>query len=76
VLEAEAAREARRQAVLEDAMRERAEAERPPSIDTARTARTAAARDAGADFARMGYVDDAEIEAHVRDLLTRRAAGQ
>jgi hypothetical protein len=26
------------------------------------------------DFARMGYVDDAEIEAHVRDLLSRRAA--
>ncbi|MHC3000464.1 large exoprotein [Microbacterium sp. HJ5] len=67
VLEAEAAREALRQAALEDAMRERAEAQRPPSIEVARTAR--------ADFARMGYVDDAEIEAHVRDLLTRRAAG-
>ncbi len=70
VLEAEAARAALRQAALEQAMRDRAEAQRPPSIDTARTART------GTDFSRMGYVDDAEIEAHVRDLLTRRASGQ
>jgi hypothetical protein len=70
VLEAEAARASLRQAALEQAMRDRAEAQRPPSIDTARTART------GTDFSRMGYVDDAEIEAHVRDLLTRRASGQ
>ena len=26
-------------------------------------------------YARMGYVDDAEIEAHVRRMLTQRAAG-
>jgi hypothetical protein len=45
----------------------------PPSIDTARTARTASAE---SEYARMGYVDDAEIEAHVRQLLTRRAAGE
>lgn len=70
VIEAEAARESLRQAALEEAMRERAEAQRPPSIDTARVARAAAS-----DFSRMGYVDDAEIEAHVRDLLSRRAAG-
>lgn len=70
VLEAEAARESLRQAALETAMREREEAQRPPSIDTARVARAA-----GSDFARMGYVDDAEIEAHVRELLTRRAVG-
>lgn len=70
VLEAEAAREALRQAALEEAIRERAEAQRPPSIDTARGARSA-----GTDFSRMGYVDDAEIEAHVRDLLARRAVG-
>ena len=70
VLAAEAARESVRQAALEEAMRERAEAQRPPSIDTARVARAG-----GADFARMGYVDDAEIEAHVRDLLSRRASG-
>ena len=71
VLEAEAAREALRQAALEEAMRERAAAQRPPSIDTARVARSA-----GTDYAGMGYVDDAEIEAHVRDLLSRRASGQ
>lgn len=81
VLDAEAARAALRQAALEEAMRERAEAQRPPSIDTARVARTAApppaaATSQGADYTRMGYVDDAEIEAHVRDLLARRAAGQ
>ena len=70
VLDAEAAREALRQAALEESLRERAEAQRPPSIDTARPART------GTDFSRMGYVDDAEIEAHVRDLLSRRAVGQ
>jgi hypothetical protein len=70
VLEAEAARESLRQAALEEAMREREEAQRPPSIDTARVARTG-----GSEFARMGYVDDAEIEAHVRDLLSRRASG-
>jgi hypothetical protein len=72
VLDAQAARTALRQAALEEAMRVRAEEQRPPSIDTARTARTAPS---GTDYARMGYVDDAEIEAHVRELLTRRAAG-
>ena len=30
---------------------------------------------AASPFATMGYVDDAEIEAHVRDLLAKRAAG-
>jgi hypothetical protein len=35
----------------------------------------AAAPAASSPFARMGYVDDAEIEAHVRDLLAKRAAG-
>ena len=49
-------------------MRERAEAQRPPSIDTARPA-------AASEFSRMGYVDDAEIEEHVRRLLERRASG-
>jgi len=72
VLDAQAARAALRQAALEEAMRARAEEQRPPSIEVARTSRTASS---GADYARMGYVDDAEIEAHVRDLLTRRAAG-
>ncbi len=41
----------------------------------------AASADAGertaeaSPYARMGYVDDAEIEAHVRRLLAQRAAG-
>ncbi|WP_217181908.1 hypothetical protein [Streptomyces sp. AC495_CC817] len=30
---------------------------------------------ASSPYAKMGFVDDAEIEAHVRDLLARRAAG-
>ena len=30
---------------------------------------------ASSPFSTMGYVDDAEIEAHVRDLLAKRAAG-
>ncbi|MEI3842788.1 MULTISPECIES: hypothetical protein [Microbacterium] len=30
---------------------------------------------ASSPYARMGFVDDAEIEAHVRQLLARRAAG-
>jgi hypothetical protein len=71
VLDAEAAREALRAAALEESMRQRAEAQAPPSIDTARVARAG-----GLDVSRMGYVDDAEIEAHVRDLLARRASGQ
>ncbi len=71
VLDGAAARAALRQAALEESMRERAERAAPPSIDTARRARAAEP-----DFARMGYVDDAEIEAHVRRLLERRAVGQ
>ncbi|MBT2473052.1 hypothetical protein J7E68_00235 [Microbacterium sp. ISL-103] len=35
----------------------------------------AAAPAASSPFARMGYVDDAEIEAHGRHLLAKRAAG-
>ncbi|WP_137843777.1 large exoprotein [Microbacterium sp. 2FI] len=71
VLDAEAAREALRTAALEESIRQRAEAQAPPSIGTARAARSGAL-----DVSRMGYVDDAEIEAHVRDLLARRASGQ
>ena len=71
VLDAAAAREALRQAALEDAVRQRAAELQPPSIDTARTARRAAA--AAPTFA--GEADDAEIEAHVRELLRSRAAG-
>jgi len=65
LLDAEAEREALRHAAIEDEMRRRAEAQRPPSI---------AARAASAP--RGGFADDAEIEAHVRELLARRAVGQ
>ncbi|MDE0547082.1 large exoprotein [Microbacterium sp. C7(2022)] len=82
VLDGEAARDALRRAALEEDIRQRADAQKPPSIDTARVARAAAGegRNGDADaapsaYSRMGYVDDAEIEAHVRELLARRAAG-
>jgi hypothetical protein len=70
VLDAAAAREALRQAALEDRLRQRAASLQPPSIDTARTARRAAA---ASEFVRTGPVDDAAIEAHVRQLLASRA---
>lgn len=63
LLDAEEAREALRQSALEESLRQQVEAQRPPSIDTARVARAK-------------LTDDADIEAHVRDLLARRAAGQ
>ncbi len=65
LLDAAEAQEALRQAALEEAMRRRAEEQRPPSIDSARRA----------SLARGAQSDDAEIEAHVRELLARRAAG-
>ncbi|WP_243233558.1 large exoprotein [Microbacterium sp. CIAB417] len=72
VQDAADAREALRRAAVEEAKRERAEQAAPPSIDTARVAKAPEE----SPFARMGYVDDAEIEDHVRRLLsTRRAAG-
>lgn len=73
LLDAEAAREELRHAAREEALRARAEAQRPPSIEVARAARAAAPE---SEYSRMGYVDDAEIEAHVRQLLARRAAGE
>ncbi|MEU1972812.1 large exoprotein [Microbacterium sp. NPDC019599] len=70
VLDVVDARQALREAALEEAMRARTEAEQPPSIAAARRSRAAEG-----EFSRMGYVDDAEIEDHVRRLLERRAAG-
>ena len=61
VLAAAAEREQLRQAALDEALVERAEQQRPPELDSAR-------------LARMGRVDDAEIEAHVRALLASRAS--
>lgn len=68
VLDGAAARDALRRVALDDAIRERAEQAAPPSIDTARRVRPAATL--------AGPAGDAEIEAHVRSLLERRAAGQ
>ena len=73
VLDGAAAHEALRQAAIDQAMRERAEQAAPPSIETARRTHAASAQP---DFSRMGYVDDAAIEEHVRALLERRASGQ
>ncbi|MCX6501636.1 MAG: large exoprotein [Microbacterium sp.] len=78
VLDAAAARQALREVALEEAMRERVAQTAPPSIAVARAERESEQRPAASasPFAAMGYVDDAEIEAHVRQLLTqRRAAG-
>lgn len=67
--------EALRQAAREEALRSRAAELQPPSIAVARRAHDEAAATAPSRFAGMGYVDDAEIEAHVRQLLAKRAAG-
>ncbi len=72
VRDAADAREALRRAAFEEAKRVRAEKAAPPSIAVARTPEKAEPASA---FARMGYVDDAEIEAHVRKLLQDRRAG-
>lgn len=61
------AQEERRKAARVAALRERAE-----QIAPAAPAQIPAA---SSPYARMGFVDDAEIEAHVRELLSRRAAG-
>jgi len=65
VLAAAAERERLRQAALDEPLVERAELQRPPELDSVRLD--------SARLARMGRVDDAEIEAHVRALLASRA---
>lgn len=68
VLDEQAAREALRAAARERAVAEElAAASAPTPIETARPA-------AASPYVGMGYVDDAEIEDHVRRLLERRAA--
>ncbi|MDR6868891.1 hypothetical protein J2Y69_003517 [Microbacterium resistens] len=69
----ERAREAARLAELQ----RRAELLAPPATAPAEISEAASAKAATVEspYARMGYVDDAEIEAHVRRLLTQRAAG-
>jgi hypothetical protein len=70
VLAAAAEREQLRQAAIDEPLVERAEQQRPPELDSVRTD---SARLDSARLARMGRVDDAEIEAHVRALLASRA---
>ncbi len=66
------AREAARAAELQ----RRAEQIAPPApVELPVAAETPAAVAQESPYARMGYVDDAEIEAHVRQLLAQRAAG-
>jgi len=67
------AQEERRKAVRLAALRERAEQMAAAAAPVELPAAPAAA--SASPYARMGFVDDAEIEAHVRELLTRRAAG-
>lgn len=62
------AQQARRDAARRADLRERAERLAP-------AAPVAIPAAADSPYARMGFVDDAEIEAHVRELLARRAAG-
>ncbi|OAN38859.1 hypothetical protein [Microbacterium sp. H83] len=61
------AQEERRKAARVAALRERAE-QMAPAAPVQLPA-------ASSPYARMGFVDDAEIEAHVRELLAKRAAG-
>ncbi len=70
VLDEVDAREALRQAAVAEAIRDEAARRQPASLEATRAARTAEP-----DFARMGVVDDREIEDHVRRLLQQRAAG-
>ncbi|WP_136041118.1 MULTISPECIES: hypothetical protein [unclassified Microbacterium] len=61
------AQEQRRKAARVAALRERAE-QMAPAAPVQLPA-------ASSPYAKMGFVDDAEIEAHVREMLSRRAAG-
>ncbi|WP_299091287.1 large exoprotein [uncultured Microbacterium sp.] len=69
VLDQADARAALRRAALEEAMRARAERALPTSLDAARAARVD-------EFAGGAAAGDDAIEAHVRQLLERRASGQ
>ncbi|MDT0158573.1 hypothetical protein Q9R19_13160 [Microbacterium sp. ARD32] len=73
------AQEERRRAERRAELRRRAEELAPPAptplAPVARAERMEQADAAESPYARMGVVDDAEIEAHVRELLARRAAG-
>ncbi|GAA3942219.1 hypothetical protein GCM10022383_20090 [Microbacterium soli] len=66
--------EERRRAARREELRRRAEELAPPA-PTPLPARTAQTDAVESPYARMGVIDDAEIEAHVRKLLARRATG-
>jgi len=68
------AQEERRRAARRAELRRRAEELAPP-VPTPLVAPAAKADAAESPYARMGVIDDREIEAHVRELLARRAAG-
>lgn len=72
VLDEVDARTALRRTRVDEALRARAEAQRPPSLAAARAARPAAADELVGGPA----LGDEVIEAHVRRLLERRAVGQ
>lgn len=68
------AQDERRRAARRAELRRRAEELAPPAPVVLPAA--SAVSDAGdSPYARMGVVDDSEIEAHVRQMLARRAAG-
>lgn len=56
-------------------LRRRAEELAPPAPTPIRVAPAAESDAAASPYAQMGVIDDAEIEAHVRQLLARRATG-
>lgn len=68
------AQEERHRAARRAELRRRAEELAPPAPKILPVAQPAADAEVS-PYARMGVVDDAEIEAHVRELLARRAAG-
>ncbi|MDX2375906.1 hypothetical protein M4I32_03730 [Microbacterium sp. LRZ72] len=70
-LDAAEAHEHLRRAAREAQLQERAARLRPEPVPL----RAPAAPPAASPYAAMGRVDDAEIEAHVRELLRQRAAG-
>ena len=72
VVDEQIAREALRAAAREEAAREIAAEQAPTPIESVRPVAAAAP----SPYAAMGYVDDTEIEDHVRRLLERRASGQ
>lgn len=72
--EIEAAQELRRAERVAE-LRRRAAQMAPPEPVALPAPPAPAAAEAASPYSRMGFVDDAEIEQHVRQMLQRRAAG-